>query len=67
MGVQEGIIFAYLATPKSAGASNVFVKTRPNTVVRAELIKNKTTKRSEPVSSVSRQKTTSIKLVRSQS
>ena len=59
--------FATLKATPNAGTSNVFVKTRPNTVVRAELIKNKTTKRSEPVSSVSRQKTTSIKLVRSQS
>src|SRR5204862_7785870 len=50
--------FARPATPKPAsnvGIGNVFVKTRPNTVVRAELIKNKT-KRTEPVKSVSRTK-----------
>lgn len=51
--------FAIPATPKSAsnsGTGNVFVKTGPNTVVRAELIKNKTTKRAEPANSVSRTK-----------
>ncbi|CAB4483593.1 unnamed protein product [Rhizophagus irregularis] len=51
--------FARPTTPKSAsnsGTGNVFVKTGPNTVVRAELIKNKTTKRAEPANSVSRTK-----------
>lgn len=51
--------FAKPTTPKSAsnpGTGNVFVKTGPNTVVRAELIKNKTTKRAEPANSVSRTK-----------
>ncbi|CAG8655015.1 8777_t:CDS:2 [Funneliformis caledonium] len=41
----------------NAGTSNLFVKTRPNTVVRADLIKNKaTTKRTESVSSAGRAK-----------
>ena len=51
--------FARPTTPKSAsnsGTGNVFVKTGPNTVVRAELIKNKTTKRAEPANSISRTK-----------
>jgi hypothetical protein len=47
---------ATLKPASNAGLGNVFVKTRPNTVVRAELIKNKTTKRAEPVNSVSRTK-----------
>ncbi len=48
--------FATLKSTPNAGTSNVFVKTRPNTVVRADLIKNKTTKRTESVSSAGRAK-----------